>query len=183
MLLQGTLATIKHSYEKVRLIAGLIKGNNSLFVPMVIIMSNGNSEMKDRLILGHKFTISERVVSGQVCVNMAHSVYMAFHFSQWLPQAKWRCSFCRQGEERTWQEAGSWMRLSSSFTLWVGHHQSLTQEEPSWSSWAGSKLESSVVHSTEHEPLFRPRNLLAKTEVLVLAECPTWCLSAPPRYY
>lgn len=107
MLLQGTLATIKHSYEKVRLIAGLSKGDNSLFVPMVIIMSNGNSEMKGRLILGHKFSISERVVSGQVCVNVAHSVYLAFHFGQWLPQTDWRCSLCLQGEERAWQEVGS----------------------------------------------------------------------------
>lgn len=98
MLLQGTLAKIKHSYEKIRLIAGLSKGDNSLFVPVVIIMSNGNSEMKDRLILGHKFTISVRFVSGQVCVNMTHSTYLAFQqgqpVGQWLPEANWRCSFC-----------------------------------------------------------------------------------------
>lgn len=93
MLLQGTLATIKHSYEKVRLIAGLSKGVNSLFMPMVIIMSSGNSEIKDRLILRHKLTISVRFVSGQVCVNVTHSAYLAFQqgqpVGQWLPQADW----------------------------------------------------------------------------------------------
>lgn len=57
MLLQGTLATIKRSYEKVKVVAGLSKGDNSLFMLMVIIMCNGNSEIKDRLILRHEFTI------------------------------------------------------------------------------------------------------------------------------
>lgn len=66
MLLQGTLATIKRSYEKVKLVAGSNKGNNSLFVPMVIIICNGNSEIKDRLILRHEFTISVRFISGPV---------------------------------------------------------------------------------------------------------------------
>lgn len=139
MLLQGTLATIKHSYEKVILIAGLSKGDNSLFVPVVIIMSSGNSEMKDGLTLGHKFTISVRVVSGQVCVNMAHSVYLAFQqgqaFGQWLPQANWRCRSCLRGEERTWQRVNSWAlwRTSSSFTLCA--------EAPSQLNTGGAKLE------------------------------------------
>lgn len=66
MLLQGTLATIKHSYEKLRLIAGSSKGSNSLFMLAVIIMCNGNSEIKDRLILQHVFTISVRFISGPV---------------------------------------------------------------------------------------------------------------------
>lgn len=93
MLLQGTLATIKHSHEKVRLVAGLSKGDNSLFMPMIIITSNGNTEMKDRLILRHKFTVSMRFVCGQVCVNVTHSAYLAFQqgqpVGQWLPQANW----------------------------------------------------------------------------------------------
>lgn len=175
MLLQGALATIKHSWEKVRLIAGLSKGDNSLFVPMVIIRSSGNSEMKDRLILRHKLTISVRFVPGQVCVDVTHSTYLAFQqgqpIGQWLPQANWGCNSCVQGEERTWQKVNSWalvtQTLNSLCVLRRCH--SSTQEEPSWNFcfWAGSKLESSLVHSTEHEPLLRPGNLLAKTEVLV----------------
>lgn len=65
MLLQETLATIKSRHEKVRLIAGLSKGDNSLFMPTVI-MSNGNTEFQDRLIPRHKFTISVRFVSGPI---------------------------------------------------------------------------------------------------------------------
>lgn len=115
------------------------RGITLLFVPVVIIMRNGNSEMKDRLILGHKFTISMRFASGQVCVNMTHSTYLAFQqgqpVGQWLPEANRGCSFCLQGEERTWKrftrEPCDTQALHSRCVL--RHHHSLAQEEPSWS--------------------------------------------------
>lgn len=134
MLQQGALATIKHSWEKVRLIAGLSKGDNSLFVPMVIIRSSGNSEMKDRLILRHKLTISVRFVPGQVCVDVTHSTYLAFQqgqpIGQWLPQANWGCNSCVQGEERTWQKVNSWALVTQTLhSLCVLRHcHSSTQE-------------------------------------------------------
>lgn len=139
MLLQGILATIKHSYEKVRLIAVFSKGDNLLFLPMVIIMSHENSAMKDTLILRHKFTISVGFVSGQVCVSMTHSSYLALQqgqpVGQRLPEANWGCSFCVQGEERAWQrftrEPCDARALRSRCVL--RHHHSFTREEPSWS--------------------------------------------------
>lgn len=141
MLLQGTLATIKRSYEKVKLVAGSNKGNNSLFVPMVIIICNGNSEIKDRLILRHEFTISVRFISGPVPARFVLRWYTLLTQSSCkanLLVNGWHrlirnCSFCLQGEEWTWQQINSWALRLPWFSVTLCAETSLkpTQEEPS----------------------------------------------------